>query len=135
MGTDGKACLLKKDDCSIASHENNKCSFPAQPFLTLAKGPNRGHEDVVLPTATLELGFIEKCLNLKDADWVKEFAMMESVEPTAISKWDGSKELLKSVKKHTTFVTPSKKNASADLATQVDSLTDLANIISTLNIG
>ena len=129
IGTDGKACLLERKSCKVASHETQKCELPAEPFLTMSKGHLKGCEKVILKTAQFDIELIQELLTKQEIDWVKEFALVRAGSKFTVAGLEDTHELLQSVSKYKSLETPNKRNAASDLASQVDVLTDMTKFI------
>lgn len=133
IGNEGKMCLLPHDKCNTVTHGINKCQFPVGPFLTIATGSDRGSENATLTTTQLDNDLIHELLNKTDVDdWNKQFAILEAGRARTVTKWEDANDLIQSVVKHSSFTTPSKRNAAADLLTQIESLTDLTMLLQQL---
>ena len=135
VGNERKVCLLELDKCTIANHQVNKCTVPDEPFLTVITGPDKGSESVVVPSKDLDVDLIDQLLEKTETiDWAEQFTVLEAGRANSIAKLKDVNELIKSVKNHASFSTPSKRNAAADVLIEVQALTDLATLLQELGL-
>jgi hypothetical protein len=115
IGFGGNVCLKRKSTCDTETHSKKKGSLPDGTSLILIKGEEKGYEDVVLDANDLDKGLIDELLQRKNVSWPSEFAKIKSNDTKTVVDMEFVEGVLNTARKHRSFTSPAKKQASDDV--------------------
>jgi hypothetical protein len=124
IGAGCNICLKLASECTTEAHSKKKGTLPNDPCLVAIKGDDKGYENVILEADSLEESFINELLQKTDVNWPSEFAKIEANDTRTSGDRDIIEDVLMTAKKHRSFASPAKKEAT-------DIILDKINLLET----